>query len=86
MNDFTAEPFTRPPEEITLIPQAFAFAYMGHKEGQDALAVRVADSRVGDVAMMLTVEGAMHVAEHLLAMVADIGKLRATWIASQGEN
>jgi hypothetical protein len=78
---FTAVPFIRPPDEITLIPQSFGFCYMGHRDGQDAFALRVADRAVGEVALMLTEGGAMHVAEHLLAMVRDQDELRAEYDA-----
>jgi hypothetical protein len=78
---FSTEPIIRPPDEITLIPQSFAFAYMGHRDDQQAFALRVTDAKVGEVALMLTEAGAMHVAEHLLAMVADQDTLRAEWDA-----
>jgi hypothetical protein len=81
LEGFTTEPFTRPPEEITLIPQSFAFAYLGHQDEQQAFALRVTDSKVGEVAVVLTEAGAMHVAEHLLAMIADQDTLRAEWDA-----
>jgi hypothetical protein len=84
-DEYTTEPFTRPPDEITLIPQSFAYAYLGHRDGQDAYVLRVVDARVGEVGLVLTESGAMHISKHLLAMVADQDALRAEWDAHNGK-
>lgn len=79
--EYHTEPFTRPPEEITIVPKTLDYAYMGHAHGQDAYALRVTDAKVGEVALILSESAAMNISQHLLGMVAEQDTLRAEWHA-----
>lgn len=72
----TLEPFTRPADEITIVPEDFKFGYLGHSDSEDAISIHVTDERVGSVALVMNAASANHVAQHLAAMVAGIGQLR----------
>ncbi|KKC04537.1 hypothetical protein [Mycobacterium nebraskense] len=76
MTEATMEPFTRPDDEITIIPKDFKFGYLGHSDSEDAISIHVTDERVGSVALVMNAASAHHVAQHLAAMVAGIDQLR----------
>lgn len=67
------------------MPQSFDFAYLGHRAGQDALALRIVDPSVGPVALVMTATGARCVAEHLAGMVEQVDQLRGEWDARTGD-
>lgn len=67
-------------EAIQLQPADVQFTYAGYVDGVDVAAVHIADKRVGEVVLPLSMDGAYAMAAGLLQLVAGQDELRAAWL------